>query len=50
MSADELMISIRGLTKSFGDLCVLKGIDLDVKRGEKVVEAKIGRASCRERV
>ena len=37
MSADELMISIRGLTKSFGDLCVLKGIDLDVKRGEKVV-------------
>ena len=31
------MISIRGLHKHFGDLEVLKGIDLDVHRGEKVV-------------
>ena len=31
------MISIRNLKKSFGDLHVLKGIDLDVRRGEKVV-------------
>ncbi len=32
-----VMISIKGLTKSFGSLHVLKGIDLDVHRGEKVV-------------
>ncbi|HJA11145.1 MAG TPA: amino acid ABC transporter ATP-binding protein [Candidatus Duodenibacillus intestinavium] len=31
------MISIRGLHKHFGNLEVLKGIDLDVHRGEKVV-------------
>ncbi|MBQ7778213.1 MAG: amino acid ABC transporter ATP-binding protein [Oscillibacter sp.] len=30
------MLSIRGLEKSFGDLKVLKGIDLDVQRGEVV--------------
>ena len=33
----EVMISIRGLQKHYGDLVVLKGIDLDVHRGEKVV-------------
>lgn len=33
----EAMISIRGLTKSYGKLDVLKGIDLDVHPGEKVV-------------
>ena len=33
----EAMISIRGLKKSFGKLDVLKGIDLDVHAGEKVV-------------
>lgn len=33
----EVMISIRGLHKTFGELEVLKGIDLDVHRGEKVV-------------
>ncbi len=32
-----VMISIKGLAKSYGDLKVLKGIDLDVHRGEKVV-------------
>jgi phospholipid/cholesterol/gamma-HCH transport system ATP-binding protein len=31
------VISIRGLYKSFGDLHVLKGVDLDVFKGENVV-------------
>ncbi len=30
------MIEIKGITKSFGNLQVLKGIDLDIKRGEVV--------------
>ena len=34
---NENVISIRGLFKSFGDLHVLKGIDLDVHKGENVV-------------
>jgi phospholipid/cholesterol/gamma-HCH transport system ATP-binding protein len=34
---EETVISIRGLFKSFGDLDVLKGIDLDVHKGENVV-------------
>ena len=33
----EVVVSIRGLKKSFGDLHVLKGVDLDVHRGEVVV-------------
>lgn len=33
----ESIITIRGLTKSFGDLHVLRGVDLDVYRGENVV-------------
>lgn len=37
MSDKDVMISIRGLHKHFGNLEVLKGIDLDVLRGEKVV-------------
>ena len=37
MSDAPVMISIRNLKKSFGDLHVLKGIDLDVRRGDKVV-------------
>ena len=37
MSDKDVMISIRGLHKHFGNLEVLKGIDLDVHRGEKVV-------------
>ena len=37
MSNKDVMISIRGLHKHFGDLEVLKGIDLEVHRGEKVV-------------
>ncbi|WP_118134520.1 amino acid ABC transporter ATP-binding protein [Oceanicella sp. SM1341] len=31
------MISVRGLTKRFGDTTVLDGIDLDVREGERVV-------------
>ncbi len=34
---NEMAISIKGLYKSFGDLHVLKGIDLDVHKGENVV-------------
>ena len=37
MSDKDVMISIRGLHKHFGNLEVLKGIDLDVHLGEKVV-------------
>lgn len=33
----ESVISIRGLKKSFGSLHVLRGVDLDVSRGENVV-------------
>ncbi|MEV4941498.1 amino acid ABC transporter ATP-binding protein [Streptomyces zaomyceticus] len=32
----EVEISVRGLTKAFGDIEVLRGIDLDVERGEVV--------------
>lgn len=31
------MISVKNLSKDFGDLQVLKNIDLDIKKGEKVV-------------
>ena len=33
----EIVISIKGLHKSFGELEVLRGIDLDVFKGENVV-------------
>ncbi len=33
----DTIISIRGMDKSYGALRVLQGIDLDVRRGEKVV-------------
>src|SRR6201989_2472016 len=39
---NEKVISIRGLYKSFGALEVLKGVDLDVHRGENV--AVLGRS------
>jgi ABC-2 type transport system ATP-binding protein len=32
-SDDEFAISVRGLTKSYGDVHALAGVDLDVKRG-----------------
>lgn len=38
----ETVISIRGLKKSFGNLHVLRGVDLEVKRGENV--AVLGRS------
>lgn len=34
---DDIVISIKGIKKSFGDKDVLKNITLDVKRGENVV-------------
>lgn len=37
ISTTEAVISIRGLFKSFGSLHVLRGIDLEVYRGENVV-------------
>ncbi|MFG1957738.1 amino acid ABC transporter ATP-binding protein [Nonomuraea sp. NPDC049028] len=37
MSNSEPIVSVRGLTKRFGDNEVLKGIDLDVRPGEVVV-------------
>ena len=33
---DSVILSIKGLKKSFGALEVLKGIDLDIKDGEKI--------------
>jgi phospholipid/cholesterol/gamma-HCH transport system ATP-binding protein len=41
---DDVMIKITGLTKSFGNKAVLKGVDLDVRRGETVVV--MGRSGC----
>lgn len=43
-SSEEVVISIRGLTKSFGNNQVLRGIDLDIKDGEKI--AIIGPSGC----
>ena len=40
----ELLFSIKGLCKSFGDHEVLKGIDLDIKDGEQI--AIIGPSGC----
>lgn len=37
ISKDEKVITIRSLYKSFGELDVLKGIDLDIFKGENVV-------------
>jgi phospholipid/cholesterol/gamma-HCH transport system ATP-binding protein len=33
-AADEIVISVKGLTNSFGDSIVHEGLDLDVRRGE----------------
>ena len=46
---DDVLIEVRGLSKSFGDLQVLRDIDLDVHRGEVVCiigPAGRGRARC----
>ncbi|MEP6596831.1 MAG: ATP-binding cassette domain-containing protein [Ginsengibacter sp.] len=42
MDGNDAVISIRDLKKSFGDLAVLRGIDLDVFKGENV--AVLGRS------
>lgn len=44
MENNDVMISIRGLKKSFKDLDVLDGIDIDIKRGELI--AIIGPSGC----
>ena len=33
-TTNEIMLSMRGIHKSFGDLSVLRGIDLSLARGE----------------
>lgn len=43
-SNDQIILSIRGLKKSFGALDVLKGVDLDVMDGEKI--AILGPSGC----
>lgn len=40
----SVILSIKGLEKSFGGLDVLKGVDLDVKKGEKIV--LLGPSGC----
>ena len=42
--SEEVLLSIRGLKKSFGSHEVLKGIDLDIREGEKI--AVIGPSGC----
>ena len=44
MPTDDVLIEIRGLEKAFGDHQVLKGIDLDVHRGEVI--SIIGPSGC----
>ena len=44
LNKNETVISISGLTKSFGDHNVLRGIDLDIKSGEQI--AIIGPSGC----
>ena len=41
---NSVILSIRGLKKSFGSLDVLKGVDLDIKKGEKIV--LLGPSGC----
>ena len=40
----SVILSVRGLKKSFGDLEVLKGVDLDIRDGEQI--AIIGPSGC----
>ena len=44
VEAQEIALSLRGVTKRFGDQLVLDGIDLDVPRGQFV--AVIGKSGC----
>ena len=41
---NSVILSIRGLEKSFGELKVLKGVDLDINNGEKI--AILGPSGC----
>ena len=34
--ADETIVRYRDIRKSFGDFEVLKGLDLDIRQGEKI--------------
>ena len=43
-SDKSVILSIRGLKKSFGGLDVLKGVDLDIQNGEKIV--LLGPSGC----
>lgn len=43
---EDIVLRIRGLQKRFGAVEVLKGIDLDVRRGEKIA---IMAAAAREK-
>lgn len=43
-ASDEILISVRNLKKSFGDNEVLKGININIKNGEKI--AIIGPSGC----
>lgn len=42
--SDEVLLSVHGLKKSFGDNEVLKGVDLEVRNGEKI--AILGPSGC----
>ena len=44
MENKETIVCVKGLKKSFDSLEVLKGIDLDIKEGEKI--AIIGPSGC----
>ena len=41
---NEIVLSVRGLKKNFGDLEVLRGIDVDIRDGEQI--AIIGPSGC----
>ena len=41
---NDIILSVSGMTKSYGKLDVLKGVNLDVKKGEKI--AIIGPSGC----
>lgn len=42
--SDDVLLKIKNLQKKFGELQVLKGVDLDVHKGEKIVV--IGASGC----
>ena len=44
MNKDNIIVQIRNLHKYFGDSHILRGIDLDIKKGQLV--SIIGRSGC----